>query len=76
MTKPVGGTPVYQMDPDFRRDSPDGKPYCVCCQRGVDPAKAIRVTVDWDRWMVTEGGDELMGKDCWKRMVANAEAQK
>ena len=61
---------AYELDPDFRRDAPNGKPYCVRCQKAIaDVNKAIHVTVDWDTWLVTEGGTELMGRDCWKQIT-------
>lgn len=63
----AGKPKEYFLDPDFRREPPDEGAYCVRCQKPIhDPAKAIRVTVDWERVRVKEGGDELMGRDCWK----------
>jgi hypothetical protein len=63
----------YRLDPDFRRDDPRVGPYCVRCQKKIsDPDRATRVTVDWESWLVTEGGDELIGPDCWK-VVKEAE---
>lgn len=59
----------YQLNPDFRRDAPRDKPYCVRCQKAVDPNKARHVTVDWNTWEVTDGGDELIGPDCWKAIT-------
>ena len=57
----------FYLDPDFRRDAPDG-PHCCRCQKPIDPGKAIRVTVDWDEWEVVEGGTDLIGRDCWRQI--------
>jgi hypothetical protein len=66
LLEPSCGCWVYQMDPDFRRDAPEHGAYCVRCQKPImDPSKAVSVTVDWNTWLVTEGGSELMGADCW-----------
>lgn len=63
-----------RLDPDFRREPPDIGDYCVQCQRPIrDPKKAVRVTVDWDTWFVREGGEELVGADCWKEIVKRGE---
>jgi hypothetical protein len=60
----------YPLDPDFRKDAPKDRPFCVRCQKEVkDPAKAVKVTVNWDTWQVTEGGNELMGMDCWRAIT-------
>lgn len=57
----------YRIDPDFRR-TPKTNQYCACCQQDIkDAAKALRVTVDWDTWTVTLGGNDLLGPDCAKR---------
>lgn len=57
-----------QLDPDFRRD-PKTDIYCVRCQKDIaDPNDAIRVTVNWETWLVTLGGKELIGKDCAKKI--------
>ena len=62
--------PKYALDPDFRRDAPNRGPYCVRCQRPITNLnKAVRVTVDWDAWLVREGGDDLMGQDCWQTIT-------
>lgn len=62
--------PSYDLDPDFRRGAPDGDvPYCARCQKKVDPAKAKRVTVCWETWKVSEGGNEFVGQDCWKAIT-------
>lgn len=59
--------PRYYLNPDFKRDAPKSGRYCVRCQRRLrDRAKVVHVTVDWETWQVTEGGEELMGADCWK----------
>ena len=60
---------AFYLDPDFRRDAPEEGPYCVRCQKRIaDISKAVHVTVDWNTWMVTEGGDDLMGHDCWAKI--------
>lgn len=72
------------LDPDFRKDPPrndDGtfKPHCVRCQKEIhDPGKAVRVRVDWDTWLVSEDseGPELMGVDCWKKVIGSAKRTK
>lgn len=59
---------MIDLDPDFRRD-PKTVIYCVRCQKDIaDAAKAIRVSVNWDTWEVTLGGDHLLGRDCAKRI--------
>lgn len=58
-------TDGFYLDPDFRRDAPSG-PHCCRCQKAIDPIRAIQVTVDWEQWEVTEGGSDLIGKDCWR----------
>ena len=66
----VGEAPKYHLDPDFRRDAPKEGPYCVRCQKPIrDPKKAAEVTVNWDTWEVTEGGEDLMGLDCWRTIT-------
>lgn len=59
---------MLHLNPDFRRDAPDYGPYCARCQKPVDPKTAIHVTVDWLSWIVTEGGHDLIGPDCWKKI--------
>jgi hypothetical protein len=55
------------LDPDFRRDPDVTNPYCARCQKVIhDVSKAVHVTIDWSNWQVTEGGMELLGRDCWK----------
>lgn len=59
----------YYLDPDYRKNPPKDKVYCVRCQKAIkDPAKAIKVTVI-DDWFVTEGGTSLIGANCWKKIV-------
>ncbi len=56
------------LDPDFRK-SPKTAIYCCRCQKDIaDQTKAVRVTVDWDTWLVIMGGNDLMGRDCAKKI--------
>lgn len=53
---------VYHLDPDFRRDPLDGKPYCICCRKqlldSTEKLTGIAVTVNWEAWLVTEGHNQ------------------
>ena len=67
LLEPSCGCRAFNLDPDFRKDAPEGVTYCVRCQKPIkDASKAVRVTVDWNTWLVMEGGEELMGANCWK----------
>ena len=60
---------TYYLDHDYRKDPPEGKPHCIRCQKAIkDPAKAVKVHMV-DDWNVAEGGDLLIGKDCWKKIL-------
>jgi len=70
LLEPSCGCRAFNLDPDFRKDAPEGVAYCVRCQKPIkDATKSVRVTVDWNTWLVTEGGEELMGADCWKTIT-------
>ena len=57
---------MIYLDPDFRKNPPKKGFYCVRCQKPIkDLIKAVEVTVNWDTWVVTKGGDESIGKNCW-----------
>lgn len=28
--------------------------------------------MDWSTWMLTEGGEEFVGPDCWEKILADA----
>jgi hypothetical protein len=67
LLEPSCGCRAFNLDPDFRKDAPTNGLYCVRCQKPIkDASKAVRVTVDWNTWLATEGGEEFMGADCWK----------
>lgn len=64
---------TMRLDPDFRRDPKTGC-YCVNCQKDIQhPEKAIRVTVDWETWRFTLGGDDLLGPECAKKLGVNCD---
>lgn len=68
LLEPECGCRAFNLDPDFRKDEPKQGAYCVRCQKPIkDPA--VRVTVDWNTWLVMEGGEELMGADCWRTIT-------
>lgn len=70
LLEPACGCRAFELDPDFRKNPPKSGPFCVRCQKPIkDPAKAMRVTVDWDNWLVQAGGAELMGADCWRAIT-------
>lgn len=77
---------IFNLDPDFRPKHPRDKdgnllPYCVKCQRKVDPARARKAWVNWETHKVSlvreeiAGShssdviaEELIGPDCWKQI--------
>jgi hypothetical protein len=64
----------FYLDPDFRKLPPKGKPYCVRCQKEIkDISKAVKVTVNWQTIQVQTDpkGTELIGRDCWKIVMAS-----
>lgn len=65
---------MANLDPDFRKDPKDAsKPFCCRCQKNFkDGQKHIAVTVDWNTWNVTLGGQELLGSDCARKIGLNA----
>lgn len=68
--EPSCGCRAFDLNPDFRKDAPKSGLYCVRCQKPIkDFAKAIRVTVNWNTWLVMQGGNEFMGADCWKTIT-------
>lgn len=57
------------LDPDFRKDAPKDRPYCVRCQKEIkDTSKAIKVNVNWETIQaeVSDNGTYLLGPDCFK----------
>lgn len=61
---------MYTLDPDFRRKPPKDKPFCVMCQKEIkNTAKAHKVTVNWDNWTFADGGEELLGHDCYTKQT-------
>jgi hypothetical protein len=59
---------TYQLDPDYRKTPDTTKPFCIRCQKPVDPNKAVKVEMA-DEWTVKEGGALLIGRDCWKKIT-------
>jgi len=46
----------FGYEPDFRRMPADvSKPFCIRCQKNVNTAKAIAVTVNEEKWVAVEG---------------------
>lgn len=64
----MANSEALRLDPDFRR-VPKTNVHCVNCQNDIkDVSKAIHVTVNWETWEFTLGGDELLGPGCAKRL--------
>jgi len=69
-------TAMAYLDPDFR-NLPKTETFCVRCQKDMsDATSALRVSVDWDTWDVTLGGDHLMGRDCAKKIGLMEESRR
>jgi hypothetical protein len=70
LLEPSCGCRAFNLDPDFRKDVPEDAMYCVRCQKPIkNMSKAVHVTVNWNTWLVVEGGEELIGADCWKTIT-------
>lgn len=59
---------TYYLDPDYRKDVPEGaENWCARCQKVIkDTAKAVKVVVNYDNWEVTEGWQDL---PAWARVA-------
>jgi len=69
----------YYLDPDYRRDAPKDKPYCIRCQKEIkDIKKAVRVDFDENTIRVkqNESGEFLIGSNCWKQITKNVDTSK
>lgn len=60
----------YYFDPDYRKEPPKEGPFCIRCQKPVDPKRAKEVTEVRDMQCVL-GGKSLIGPDCWKEIQKN-----
>lgn len=75
---------TFDLDPDFRLKHPRDEygrllPFCVKCQRKVDPTKVRKAWVNWETHKVSLNreevagnhspaviAEEFIGNDCWK----------
>lgn len=57
------------LDPDYRKQPDTSKPYCIRCQKVVNPKTAIKVSMIGE-WNVIQddNGIHLVGSDCWKKI--------
>lgn len=60
----------YELDPDFRKNPPEDKPFCCRCQKPIT-GNFKQVRVNWDNWTFIEdpNGTDKMGMDCFRKQV-------
>lgn len=79
-----------KFDPDHRRTPPEHrdqngkflgyKPHCCQCNRAMSGSAGVpfkTVDVDWDNILVRNNplGKELIGEDCWNKVIAQNKKQ-
>lgn len=62
----------HYLDPDYRKDAPKDKLYCIRCQKEIKDVNTA-INVDFDEATISVKanikGAHLVGVDCWKKIT-------